>query len=108
MDWYDWLGLSTVVELANWLIDQIVCALKRGFCWVIETLLEWVDPAIDAILTTLGPPPSMDFGFVGQVLGAARIWVPIDYLVLLLLAYMGWKAAFLSVYLIKRCIPTLG
>ncbi len=103
-----WWDVFNLTEMWQWLVDVIICAMKRWICWAIETLFGWLETALDVILAILPAPPAINLTPVNAVWNATGQWIPTTLALALFGAYGLWVVGFLVFRTVKKFIPTLA
>lgn len=110
-------GVFTFASLVYWLrsgfpklFDLMWCAVKTGFCRLMEQILGFFSDWFLGVLQDFVPqaPPNWDIGWLVNFIGAANYWFPVTEGLAALATYGGWKIAFLVVRTIKHMIPGLA
>lgn len=95
-------------DWASRIMDQILCALKRFVCWLVNALYDIFAPALQSVLERI---PDAVLGLAGELAAAIAIanhWLPLTEIFAMAVTYYTFLAGFVVVKLLLKLVPTVG
>ncbi|MDQ3333271.1 MAG: hypothetical protein M3552_21925 [Planctomycetota bacterium] len=107
--WQAWvLYLWDLADQYLW--QPVLCAMKKGFCWLADMLLRWGTEAFELLMEEmpdLSEHEAAISGFV-QWMRLANAWLPLDWSLGILTGYFAFVVVVIVVKWILKLIPTIG
>jgi len=95
-------------EEDNSIIGYFLSALKQVFFWILDQFFQLVSPFFEGVMDAF-PNLIMDAGTGVTYLSYINFFIPLDYGLILMIAYLTIQITFSGVGLvIKYFVPTLG
>tara|TARA_B110001454_G_scaffold214935_1_gene235523 strand:- start:785 stop:1123 length:339 start_codon:yes stop_codon:yes gene_type:complete len=97
----DWSSFVT------YMIESVECAFKTVLFWIIDTVLELLEPLFESALTSLPSAPSTVSNTL-NVFSYANYFLPVSEILSLFSFFLVFLATYSAIKIVVKLIPTVG
>jgi hypothetical protein len=94
-------------SFVQYMIESVECAFKTVLFWLIDKLLELLEPLLESALNALPDAPA-NVGNTLNVFSYANYFLPLSEAISLFSAFLLFLATYSAIKIVVKLIPTIG